>query len=268
MLAAFISDLKKELSFFTSIRRFDTRDWVHVLTPIALIVLFLYFFKAGKYWFLIAETIAVSLWVWIYFAKKNKIKTIKDAGKVLLRKWKDTDGFLDGEKTQVKWFRKNKIERIKIMLKNSNTELKENACIELLLKECDEKLKETRKSDIVYSRMKPLHVPFSVVFIGLITAYLNNEYVTDTSIEYGSSLLEWAMGIISLLGKDIISNPKTFTLFVVVCGLLVLLYLVAAFIIWPIITMALDRDWIITKEIKESLLYIKHQKYFKLPKDD
>ena len=108
-----------------------------------------------------------------------------------------------------------------------------------------------------------MHIPFSLVFIGLSTAYLNYEYVSDTAIEYESSAIEWAMNIISLLAKDIICNPNTLTLFLIVCGMLFILYLVAVFIIWPILVEILDRDWILTKEIKRSLLYIKHKKYYK-----
>ena len=267
MLEAFISDLKKELSFLTMIRRLNAKEWGHVLLGIASIAVFAYGINAMSYWLLVIEGFIFLSLIIIFCGKKIKGLGIKGTYNLLIRKWKDTEGYLNGEKTCAKWFHKKGISRVDSMLKNSNTGLKENACIELLLKECDEKLKETRKSDIVYNRMKPLNVPFALVFIGLSTAYLNNEYVTETAIEYESSLIEWAMNIISLLAKDIISNPDTLTLFLVVCGLLFLLYLVAVFILWPILADILDRDWILTKEIKDALLYIKHKKYFKPPKD-
>ena len=267
MLEAFISDLKKELSFLTLIRRLNAKEWFHVFWGITAIAVFTYGINAKKCWLLIIESLLFLFLIIKFWVKKFKGLGIKGTYKLLLRKWKDTEGYLNGEKTHAKWFHKKRINRVDSMLKNSNTGLKENACIELLLKECDEKLKETRKSDIVYNRMKPLNVPFALVFIGLSTAYLNNKYVTETAIAYESSLIEWAMNIISLLAKDIISNPHTLTLFLVVCGLLFLLYLVAVFIIWPILAGILDRDWILTKEIKDSLLYIKHKKYFKPSKD-
>ena len=69
-------------------------------------------------------------------------------------RWKKTEGFLNGEETRVKSVRKNRVDNVRKIIDKNNFGLEETACVELLLLECNEKLAETRKSEIVNESTK------------------------------------------------------------------------------------------------------------------
>ena len=86
------------------------------------------------------------------YVERRKMK--KSIFRDIRNRWKKTEGFLNGEETRVKSVRKNRVDNVRKIIDKNNFGLEETACVELLLLECNEKLAETRKSEIVNESTK------------------------------------------------------------------------------------------------------------------
>ena len=259
MLDAVLYDLRKEKSLLTLMRRFKRDDWVWFGIFVGLLVLTATGIFTETIWIVVVVAIALTISVAVFYLYTKGIRMKKSIFRDIRNRWKKTEGFLNGEETRVRSVRKNRVESIRKIIDKNNFGLEENACVELLLLECNEKLGETRKSEVAKRRIKPLMVLLSIVVTSLITAYINSTFLLDEEIKAATSTIEWVREIMDAFATAIISSQNMLMLFFALCLVATIYYFVAVFMVWPILVGILDREWVLTEEVRSALLYIKYE---------
>ncbi len=259
MLDAVLYDLKKEKSLLTLMRRFERDDWVWFGIFVGLLVLTATGIFTETIWIVVVVAIALTSAVAVFYLYTKGIRMKKSVFRDIRNRWKKTEGFLNGEETRVRSVRKNRVESIRKIIDKSNFGLEENACVELLLLECNEKLGEARKSEVAKRRIKPLMVLMSIVVTSLITAYINSTFLLDEEIKTSTATIEWVKEIMDAFATAIISSQNMLMLFFALCLVATIYYTVAVFMVWPVFVGILDREWVLTEEVRSALLYIKYE---------
>ena len=158
--------------------------------------------------------------------------------------------------TQLHWFLEKRVELVRAMLDEKRTGLPIEKCVDLLLEQCDNALKEPPPSKKIIKKLVP---PFA--FIGLVMTTLLSAYLYADSpfseIQVFAKPGEWLNVIMSDLAPELISDPRLLDLFLMLCVCLVVIYLVIAFIGVPLIVFRFDRTRHLTEELRSVLQYIK-----------
>ena len=182
--------------------------------------------------------------------KEKKTKGLHNSSTIKITSLKSKDC------EQIHWFLTRRVNVVENMIKNDITGLSENGLIDLLVEECDNKLKDIRPSEIAKKRIAPVGILMGAIFTTLFSAYLYDNSLISNQVEGSKTLTECVLKIVSELSNTIISNENILTLFMIVCFCIAIIYLTISFIFLPIIVSYIDRDWILTKELKSILRYI------------
>lgn len=252
MLTAFLYDYKKEIRRDLALEKYSSSQKIIFAAVGLSMILYIAsaIFACFCLFIISAAMLAVSLIV-------ARFKFTKET--------KKSEGESDSEKSiscvQTKWFRKKRVDIVKKMLDFNNTGLAPAQCIDLLLSECDSKLKLTRPSEVIKKRLKPLIIPITIVILSLITAWLNI-MLPATNISFDGSFSQHILSVMKVLATDIVHSKTIMTYFVTICVYATVIYLAVAFIILPAIMSVADRDFLVTTELREVLLYLKHDASF------
>lgn len=278
MLQAFLFDFKREISAFKTLKDFGLLQWIALISLLLVIGLFIWAMWTANLIFIIC-TVVISILTVNFFVipqlfryeNNNYEKGKNDL--VCSEQQENQNGSITSDDTktkstylQLRWFQTHRVEIVNKIISDKVTGMSKEKCIKLLLEECDLKLKETRPSAVAKKRIAPILAPIGIVFTTLSTAYLNKVSLVSESVEGTASLDEWFLEILKELGSSIISDDVTFTLFIVVCIYLIVFYLSLAFVILPIVISIIDRDWLLTAELKSILHVIQNSDM--LIKDD
>lgn len=252
MLKAFLYDFKKELRRDLGLEKYSSSQKM-VFAAVGLSMI-LY----------IASAVFARFWLFVISAVLLAVSLIVARFKITTGK-KKSKGESDSEEAticaQTRWFVDKRVAIVKKMLDFDNTGLAPAKCIDLLLSECDSKLKSTPPSEIAKRRLKPLIIPMTIVLISLITAWLNI-MLPATNISFDGSLSQHILSVMKVLATDIAHSKTIMTYFVTICVYATVIYLAVAFIILPAIMSVADRDFLLTTELREVLLYLKHEDSF------
>lgn len=263
MLQAFLFDFKKRISATNSFRQLgqDKKIQLIVFGAIALLLI-------------VSLTITCIPAILIFTALLVIVINTKVVAHIVVLVGKcnkktcrieeeNADQVIDGTDStscqQIRWFARQRIEVAKCLLDDICTDVSKESCLDLLIDECTEKLKEVRKSEIVKNRLKPLLAPIGIIFVSLSTAYLYSTNIISNKIDSGTFSNEWFSEIMKALAADIISNDSTLLLFIVLCVYILIFYLICAFVLLPILVQIIDRDRYLIEELRSALLYIKHE---------
>ena len=234
MLESFLFDYKRKISVFNTMRGIDCIRWVLLLAGLGVLLWSIH----NSYFILVLVSVLSLIGIVCWWIRSNPPHQRKNC-------------------EQLQWFRKYRVDIVTSMINEDISSLPKGEFIDFLLEECDNKLKEIRPSKIVKKRLAPVNVLISIISTALLTAYLCDELSITDQIEGCQSFIEWFTKIMPELSKVIISNENILTLFVIMCFCALFIYLAIVFIVLPIIVSVIDRDWLLTKELKSVLLYIK-----------
>lgn len=162
---------------------------------------------------------------------------------------------------QTQWFLDNRVAVVKKMLDSNNTGLAPSKCIGLLLVECKNKLTSTRPSEILQKRTKPILVPIIIFFISLLTAWLNI-MLPGTNIPYEESFFQLLLAVMKELSGNIILNRTLMVYFTFSCIYAIMIYYAIVLIVLPVIEKFVDREFLLTADLMDILLYLEHDDSF------
>lgn len=252
MLNAFLYDFKKELKRNLGWRNLTCFQKI-VLAAVGISVI-LYLTAAIFAWIGLLILSALMLIVSLVIAN------CKDAIEKKLDKGISGD---EGSRicAQTKWFRNKKVAIVKKMLDSNNTGLVPSKCVDLLLVECEDRLNSTRPSEVIRKRIKPIIAPITIIILSLITAWINI-MIPGTNISFEGSFSQHILSVMEALANNIVLSRTLMVSFVVICVYATALYLAIVFVIIPAVLRLADRDFLLTAELKNVLLYIKHDDLF------
>lgn len=255
LLESFLFDYKRKISVFNDLKQLGL---FRILLLIAGFVLYAIAICRANLMLIIVTVIFLIVAVHLVLRpqlSKNRTQGRKSKG---LHKGQKTNTKDSKNKDceQMQWFFTRRIKVVENLITKNITGLSENDFIDLLVVECDDKLKETRPSKIAKKKIAPVGVLTGIIFTTLLTAYLYNNSLITNQVEVSKSLTEWVLNIMPELSNTIISNENTLTLFMILCFCIAIIYLTISFIFLPFIVSYIDRDWILTKELKSILRYI------------
>lgn len=255
LLEAFLFDYKRKISVFNDFKKLG---WVRILLLIVGFVLYAIAICKANLIFIVVTVIFLIVAVHLALRpqlSKNRTQGRKHKG---LHKGQNTNTKDSKNKNceQIHWFRTRRVNVVEKMIKKDITGLSENELIDLLVKECDNKLKETRPSEIAKKKIAPVGVLVGIIFTTLFAAYLYDNSLISNQVEGSKSLTEWVLKIMPEISNAIISNENTLILFMILCFCITIIYLTISFIFLPFIVSSIDRDWLLTKELKSILRYI------------
>lgn len=255
MLEAFLFDYKRKISVLNDLKELG---WIRILLLIAGIVLYAIAICRANLLFIVVTVIFLIIAVhWVLRLQLSKNRTKGRKSKDLHKGQKtNTKDSKNKDCEQIHWFRTRRVNVVDNMIKKDITGLSENELIDMLVEECDNKLKETRPSEIVKKKIAPVGVLSGIIFTTLFTAYLYDNSLISNQVEGSKSLTEWVLKIMPEISNAIISNENTLILFMIMCFCIAIIYLTISFIILPFIVSSIDRDWLLTKELKSILRYI------------
>lgn len=163
--------------------------------------------------------------------------------------------------TQTQWFIDKRVDTVKKMLSSNGTGLAPLECIDLLLVECDNKLKSTRPSELIQKRIKPTIIPMTIIILSLITAWINI-MVPEMNISFEDSFSKYFLSVMQVLASNIILSRTLMVSFVAICVYATAIYLAIVFVIFPAVMSFVDREFLLASELRDVLLYIKHDDSF------
>lgn len=257
LLESFLFDYKRKISVFNDLTKFLKLEWKRFILLIIGTVLYPITIYSANLIFIAVAVILLIAGVRLTLhpqlsKKRNKGKKTKlhkcSTTKTADSKSKDCE--------QIQWFLTHRIEVVENLITKDITGLSENEFIDMLVAECDDKLKETRPSEIAKKKIAPVGVLTGIIFTTLFTAYLYNNSLIANQVEGSKSLTEWVLKIMPEISNAIISNENTLILFMILCFCITIIYLTISFIFLPFIVSSIDRDWLLTKELKSILRYI------------
>ena len=205
-----------------------------------------------------AATILAWLWLVIISAVLLIISLIVACRKDATEKKQDKDISGAGASilcTQTQWFIDKRVDTVKKMLSSNSTGLAPLECIDLLLVECDNKLKSTRPSELIQKRIKP------IIILSLITAWINI-MVPEMNISFADSFSKYFLSVMQVLASNIILSRTLMVSFVAICVYATAIYLAIVFVIFPAVMSFVDREFLLASELRDVLLYIKHDDSF------
>lgn len=252
MLTAFLYDYKKEIRRDLALEKYSSSQKIIFAAVGLSMILYIAsaIFACFCLFIISAAMLAVSLIVARFKIKKET---------------KKSKGESDGEEAticaQTRWFVDKRVAIVKKMLDFDNTGLAPAQCIDLLLSECDSKLKLTRPFEVIKKSLKPLIIPITIVILSLITAWLNI-MLPEMNISFDGSFSQHILSVMKVLATDIVHSKTIMTYFVTICVYATVIYLAVAFIILPAIMSVADRDFLLTTELRDVLLYLKHDDSF------
>lgn len=252
MLNAFLYDYKKTL-----IRNLSLQKLTHFQKSVFVTVglsMVLY----------IAAAILAWLWLFIISAVLLIISLIVACRKDATEKKQDKDISGAGASilcTQTQWFIDKRVDTVKKMLGSNSTGLAPLECIDLLLVECDNKLKSTRPSELIQKRIKPIIIPMTIIILSLITAWINI-MVPEMNISFEDSFSKYFLSVMQVLASNIILSRTLMVSFVAICVYATAIYLAIVFVIFPAVMSFVDREFLLASELRDVLLYIKHDDSF------
>lgn len=255
LLEAFLFDYKRKISVFNDFKKLG---WVWILLLVVGFVLYAIAIFRANLIFIVVTVIFLIIAVHLALRpllSKNRTQGRKSKG---LHKGQKTNKKDSKNKNceQIHWFRTRRVNVVENIIKKDITGLSENELIDLLVEECDNKLKEIRPSEIAKKKIAPVGVLSGIIFTTLFTAYLYDNSLISNQVEGSKSLTEWVLKIMPEISNAIISNENTLILFMIMCFCIAIIYLTISFIILPFIVSSIDRDWLLTKELKSILRYI------------
>lgn len=198
-----------------------------------------------------AATILAWLWLVIISAVLLIISLIVACRKDATEKKQDKDISGAGASilcTQTQWFIDKRVDTVKKMLSSNSTGLAPLECIDLLLVECDNKLKSTRPSELIQKRIKP------IIILSLITAWINI-MVPEMNISFADSFSKYFLSVMQVLASNIILSRTLMVSFVAICVYATAIYLAIVFVIFPAVMSFVDREFLLASELRDVHLY-------------
>lgn len=248
MLNAFLYDFKKELINDLEWSKFrELPQWALAALGASLI---LYIISAifSCYWLFFVSSIVLVVSL-IIIIRKTPQRRKKSQDK------SSNEASIECE--QLQWFLNRRVAVVKRMLTSNNNSLASSECVELLLNECENKLNSTRPSEIFQKRIKPIVSPITIIVLSLVAAWLNN-MLPEANISFEESLAQHILSVMKVLASNIVLSRTLMVSFVFVCIYATAIYFAIVFIVLPEVGKFLDRDYLLTAELKDSLLYLKH----------
>ncbi len=252
MLNAFLYDFKKALTRNLNWSKFrDLPQWAFAALVISL-ALYIVSAIILCYWLFFISLI-LSIVSLIIVSRKANPRGKKSKG--------NSSDEVSISCAQTQWFLSKRVAVVKKMLDSKNTGLDPSKSIDLLLVECENKLNSTRPSEVFQKRTKPILAPIAIIILSLITAWLNL-MLPNANIPLVESFSQHILAAMDALASSIILSRTLMVYFVFICIYATAIYFAVVLIILPEIVKIIDREFLLTAELRDVLLYIKQEGSF------